>query len=341
MRCNNCGWDNDPGATTCVKCGHAIQGGGGYAADPYQGVNVPNYGGGDSPLPKATVIGAAGMGGGVPAMGGNAPLPKATVIGAAGMGGGVPVMDGNAPLPKATVIGAAGMGGMREQAPRPTVIGAAGVAAAQMAQAMQAPQPNVVPEGTRPCPQCGYPVMNEFNSCPSCGAPINAANKPKEKPKAKPAGVKTEVPKAEIDIDEKVTCQKCGCEVPIDFKFCPKCGERIHLPTIRVKRHKQAPPPPAPKCSLTIIPEEDEQTEATKNSYEGTTVMLNRENTENSNRTITSKEQAQLSYEDGKWFIQNSSELHSTYLEANRPLEIQPGDVILLGDRRFKFETES
>ena len=36
----------------------------------------------------------------------------------------------------------------------------------------------------------------------------------------------------------------------------------------------------------------------------------------------------------------NKSELNSTYLEANRKLELQPGDVVVLGDRRFKFETE-
>ena len=25
MRCNNCGWDNAPGSSTCVKCGHPLQ----------------------------------------------------------------------------------------------------------------------------------------------------------------------------------------------------------------------------------------------------------------------------------------------------------------------------
>ena len=67
---------------------------------------------------------------------------------------------------------------------------------------------------------------------------------------------------------------------------------------------------------------------------------MTRENTESNNRTITSKEQAELICEDGKWFVLNKSELGSTYLEANRKLEIQQGDIIVLGDRRFKFEVE-
>ena len=119
-------------------------------------------------------------------------------------------------------------------------------------------------------------------------------------------------------------------------------GERIHLPTVRAIRHKPTPPPepPKPKCKLTLIPEEDEKIEPVPNDYEGASIILTRENTEANNRTITSKEQAELINEDGKWFILNKSELGSTYLEASRKLELQPGDIIVLGDRRFKFEPE-
>ena len=76
------------------------------------------------------------------------------------------------------------------------------------------------------------------------------------------------------------------------------------------------------------------------NDYEGTSIILTRENTEANNRTITSREQAELIHEDGKWFILNKSELGSTYLKVSRKLELHQGDEILMGDRRFKFEAE-
>ena len=44
---------------------------------------------------------------------------------------------------------------------------------------------------------------------------------------------------------------------------------------------------------------------------------------------------------DEVWYIENHSELGTTYIQANRKFEIQPGDVIVLGDRRFTFETET
>ena len=65
---------------------------------------------------------------------------------------------------------------------------------------------------------------------------------------------------------------------------------------------------------------------------------MNRDNSEPDNRTITSKEQAELTCEDGKWYVLNKSELGSTYIECNRKIEILSGDVIVMGDRRFKFE---
>lgn len=306
MRCNNCGWDNAPGSSTCVKCGHPLQmdnAGQNVNNNPYQGVKVPDYSAGGEQQPRPTVINSQ------PA---ETPVPRPTRI-------------VNGPI--------------QQEQMKSTVV--------------QTPSN---------CPHCGYPVMGNFTSCPNCGAEIApkpttiqnpAAKAPAEPAPAAPAATPVAAPAtiavgaakaglAELGLDEHVKCDKCGAEVSIDFTFCPKCGERIHLPTIRAIRHKPtpAPEPPKPKCHLTLIPEEEEQMEPVTNDYEGASVILTRENTEANNRTITSKEQAELICEDGKWFLLNKSELGSTYLEANRKLELQQGDVIVMGDRRFKFEAE-
>lgn len=297
MRCNNCGWDNAPGCSSCVKCGHPLQAdNGGYNNNPYQGVNVPNYNQGGEPQPRPTVIGTQAA---------DIPAPRPTRI-------------VNGPM-------------MQDQQLKATVV-----------------------QSPKSCPHCGYPVMGDFSSCPNCGASIAPAPRPTtiqrpdgqpETPAAPLAGTVATGKNSllnELGIDETVKCDKCGAEVSIDFTFCPKCGERIHLPTVRAIRHKPtaAPEPPKPKCRLTIIPEEDEQEVPVPNEYEGASIILTRDNTEANNRTITSKEQAELICEDGKWYVLNKSELSSTYLEANRKLEIQQGDVIVMGDRRFKFEIE-
>ena len=294
MRCNNCGWDNAPGSSVCVKCGHPLQAGGAQYQDPYQGVNVPNYQGGEA-MPRPTVVNVQ----------------------------------------------------QAEPAPRPTRI----VSSAELQNA--AGLHATVSQTPKSCPHCGYPVVGDFTSCPNCGTSLapapTAIQQPIQQPVQQPVQLPVQQPVQKVaedlglDIEEEVKCEKCGTMVSIDFCFCPKCGERIHLPTVRAIKHKPvAPPePPKPKCCLTIIPEEGETTEAIRNDYEGDSIILNRENTEKDNRTITSKEQAELICEDGKWYVLNHSELVSTYLEANRKLAIEPGDVIVLGDRRFRFEPQN
>lgn len=230
--------------------------------------------------------------------------------------------------------------------PRPTVRDNSASLAGEQMKA-------TVSESPQNCPHCGYLMIGNPANCPKCGREIERVPKPttvqnpkqmetpqQAAPRITAGGGANSL--AELGYSDKVTCTNCKKEVSIDFAFCPNCGERIHLPTVRVNRRKQTPQsePPKPKCYLTLIPEDDEQMEPTRNDYEGGTVILTRENTEPNNRTITSKEQAELICEDGKWFLQNKSEFGSTYLEANRKLELQAGDVIILGDRRFRFEAE-
>jgi len=316
MRCNNCGYDNDPRTTNCIKCGHPLQQGG-YAQQAQGGYPQQPQGGYAPQQPQ----------------GGYAPQQP--------QGGYAPQGYGAAQQPRPTVIGA----GMQQPMPRPTVVGAANMGSAAPRPAHvynpNAQEPGGQPQGSRTCPNCGYPVVGDFTSCPNCGTPMAPAAPVHQQPAEKPADTsKQTVNLAELGIPEHVTCQNCGSEVSIEFSFCPKCGEKIHLPTIRAIRHKPAPAPepPKPKCSLELLLEEDEVTQPSTNEYEGDSIILSRANTEPDNRTITSKEQAELTFEDGKWYILNKSELGSTYIETNRKFEIQPGDVIVMGDRRFKFE---
>ena len=282
MRCNNCGYDNEPGISACIKCGHPLQAGS-------QGYN-PYYPSPDTPSPDS------------------APQPRPTVVGAANF---------SEQQPRPTVVGAAYAD---EPQPRPTVIVNGG----------GVQKPGAAPDANRKtCPKCGYPALGTFSTCPGCGAPLDG--------KAEEAPMRAAARDME-ELDLKTTCDKCGKEVSATYSYCPYCKEPIRQKTVFVRRHNIAPP--KPKCSLTVIPDEGEATVARKNSYEGTQVMLTRGNTEPENRSITAKEQAELVCEEGKWYILNHSELCSTAVEAGRKIEIVPGDVIVLGDRRFRFEIE-
>ena len=74
-------------------------------------------------------------------------------------------------------------------------------------------------------------------------------------------------------------------------------------------------------------------------SFGETEVSLTRENTDSKNQTITSQTQAIVKKVDDKWMITDQSALRSTFVQAVRPIELQDGDLILLGDQLFRFES--
>jgi hypothetical protein len=135
-------------------------------------------------------------------------------------------------------------------------------------------------------------------------------------------------------------CQYCQKEIPLTSTNCPSCGQRVHAPTISPEQLAQMMNNVnnVPRCSLTMLPEGNEVLDKPKNEYSGESVVLNRFNTEENNPTITTQQQAGLVYENGEWYIQNLSERQTTYLILNRKIQLEEGDIIMMGNRRFKFE---
>ncbi len=77
-----------------------------------------------------------------------------------------------------------------------------------------------------------------------------------------------------------------------------------------------------------------------KHNYQGEEVILNRQNTDPENSTITSRQQALLSFDNGKWYIEDKSAYKTTYIRVTKKTEIKEGDIIGLGDREFEFTTK-
>ena len=212
------------------------------------------------------------------------------------------------------------------------------------------------------CPDCGYDLKDGYDYCPRCGMVLYVPVTPEP---VKPEPVVPEPVTQEPVVQEPVvpepvvpepaitpkanpwhelmlqpnTCDKCGKEVPSDYQFCPFCGERVVQKTIPVNRRRTKEVEiPKPRFTLTMMAEEHEEQEPMTHDYEGDEVVLNRANTDPNNRTITSKEQAHLTFEEGHWYIENRSELESTFVAASHKIELQPGDIVMMGDRCFRFD---
>ena len=134
-------------------------------------------------------------------------------------------------------------------------------------------------------------------------------------------------------------CSNCGKQLEKESpeKECVPNFKKTVRPQHKSRFHSEEEV--SPNFNLSLVSDNGERL-FTMN-YKGREVILNRENTEKENNTITSQKQATIKLgDDGKWVIVDNSEMQSTFVQAAHPLRLEHGDYILLGDRIFRFELE-
>lgn len=155
------------------------------------------------------------------------------------------------------------------------------------------------------CPSCGYPVSSSAGECPVCHTRLNS-----------------------ICDDEarKVTNDNPGQSR--NNGGGDRTGGTIN---------PWAVPSQESFCTLKRIPWQTEKVTYEPVSYSGESITLNRYNTDSNNNSITSREQAVITCENGEWYIENRSDMKTTLLRVDRRVKLEDGDVIVLGNRMFEF----
>ena len=211
------------------------------------------------------------------------------------------------------------------------------------------------------CNNCGWENPEGAQRCEKCNSPLAGVPVYEQKIEQQEQGIKSTVREDvdPIEIQRKNNvCPDCGFPIREGSTRCPNCGkEFVQAPPEPVVAPFVAPAPiagVASKYDATVNPWsnptagkvfklqpvawENEPGEIPAMTYVGDKVGLSRENTDPTNHTITSKTQAEIVNENGKWFIEDKSVQQSTFVHAGRKMELTDGDVIVLGNRRFIFK---
>jgi hypothetical protein len=206
------------------------------------------------------------------------------------------------------------------------------------------------------CKNCGWPNRPGETFCVKCNSPLETEEKPEN-------SFRATVREADVfgEVDGKI-CPKCGNQVPTNAEHCPNCnyfvgqiqhtsidqGEylrptRMENPAAIKKELTGTINPymfgaePDPTIVLKPLKRVNEKKDPQELEYEGKSIVLNRSNTESDNSSITTQTQAELNLVDGHWYIEDKSEQGTTFVRASKKIELQDGDVILLGNRLFEF----
>lgn len=219
---------------------------------------------------------------------------------------------------------------------------------------------------TKRCRNCGWLNDDSNVKCDKCNAPLAAAQSPQpnhqqtvsyshsENENLRKTVSESEFSRYEDPFGEdprktrrvSSNCPNCGYPVREGMSACPDCGtplQRGAQPTIpNNPRMGTVDPWAAPafqddSCTLKPISWVGENIMHQPLSFTGVSVILNRSNTDPENLTITSKEQAELTFENGEWYIENKSAQPTTYVLASHRIKLNKGDIIVMGNRMFEF----
>ncbi len=207
------------------------------------------------------------------------------------------------------------------------------------------------------CQFCGWDNPQGKERCEKCNKTLSphkienistADNLNHDSPKTEAFNIKATVRERGIDsvdsVDEKI-CPECG--YPLENNQCASCGysgkkdyntdstSLVAKKTIRPIRKSEGG-----ECfSMTPISESNGEPEGKPIVYRGGSIILNRDNTDPQNATITSLNQANIIFENGKWNIEDKSEFKTTFVQSIYPIELHDGDLVLLGNQLFRFNS--
>lgn len=216
------------------------------------------------------------------------------------------------------------------------------------------------------CKNCGWPNRPEETICSKCGSPLEA-HSTSTTPNT-PSNPNQTVREGDVfgGVPQPNICSKCGYPLRPGLQKCPNCNTDLENGHSNVGNYQPSPvvghapvrrPTVVgapnihgtvnvwtegaigriPSFILSPVKRNGERRQPDEIELEGESVVLNRDNTDPGNLSITSRVQATITRKDDKWFIEDKSEQKTTFVQASSPQELHDGDIILLGNRLFVF----
>lgn len=213
------------------------------------------------------------------------------------------------------------------------------------------------------CKNCGWPNRPDQTNCSKCGTPLESIASsigPHE------SSISSNETVREMDVfgvSQPNICPKCGYPLRPGIQKCPNCNSdlqgtgnsqdyqplksshQVRRPTVigtpkihgTINVWTEGSMGLTPSFILSPIKRNGERKQPNDIELEGENVVLNRDNTDPGNLSITSKTQAVITRKDDKWFIIDKSEQKTTFIQVASLQELHEGDIILLGNRLFVF----
>lgn len=209
------------------------------------------------------------------------------------------------------------------------------------------------------CPSCGYPIATNVANCPACNAtiePMHYAAVKSGNTKATVRDVSLGVVEsgASVSIKEKMsvkmkqTVRDGGAIAELSIDNDNKYGSdhearnnaESNVNTRFADNDDSKNANKVGKMLCQLIPLESLSYSTQVIKIDNIHVKLNRNDIDPGNISIDEDEHVCISCDSGKWFLENLSSQHNTYIRVDRKIEITDGDVIVVGNQKYIFTTK-
>lgn len=201
------------------------------------------------------------------------------------------------------------------------------------------------------CNNCGFDNTPDRVRCVKCNAPLKGSMISQEdvQPASSDSDLSGTIKGKQIK-ENPWDCPKCGRPVVPNTPECNNCdyifgstGQEADDTENNYKDKKRN------KIKGTIDPYEqgfilkpvatkyEDEIPELKFKMNDEKIKIGRENLDADNNTISAN-QAEFEFRNGKIYIKNTSKKHTTFVLANDYIELNDGDVIMMGNRKFVFK---
>lgn len=210
----------------------------------------------------------------------------------------------------------------------------------------------------RSCANCGYPLAEDAKVCPMCKQAV--VERSVDTPQAQqPANMKAticdvravvqDLPQQPVNM--KATIRDVHAVIPESpaEPVAPVVLAHLKQTVREIPAEMLAPTPEKELVNDTVVdtPEmKDQLCLVPLDNFDGKAVciavdedtLLNRANIDAENPSVDEHEQARVEFLNGAWYIRNLSQHQTTYICTNRPMLIDEGDIVVIGNRRYIFK---
>ncbi|MBI9018557.1 MAG: FHA domain-containing protein [Phycisphaerae bacterium] len=183
----------------------------------------------------------------------------------------------------------------------------------------------ITPANSENCIHCQIAWASGATFCPKCGRNLNNESKEKPEPVIQSFGEKSE-----HDPSSAPSC--------INHQIMPTNTESNDTAETEAIIPEQPPAKPLPKYKLTCTCKDGSVTNA---QVVAETLSIGSAGTCDlpiNNDPWVSRMHAKIAYQDNKLILEDPGSTNGTFLKVNRPVEITPGDTILIGTTTLIIE---